>query len=77
MPAPPRKSPAGEVNEYLFSAFGNVDRCVVYTAARSWIVLVASGAVLLAGLLLIYVRRLRHPAALLSAAVLLLAAGMV
>jgi hypothetical protein len=75
--APPRAAPTGQVNEYLFSAFGDVDRCVVHTAGRSWIVLAASGAALLAGLLLIYVRRLRHPATLLSAAVLLLAAGMV
>ncbi len=72
-----RASPAGQVNEYLFSAFGNVDRCVVHTAGRSWIVLAASGAALLAGLLLIYVRRLSHPAVLLSATVLLAAAGMV
>ncbi len=73
----PRAAPAGQVNEYLFSAFGNVDRCVVHTAGRSWIVLAASGAALLAGLLLIYVRRLSHPAVLLSATVLLAAAGMV
>ncbi len=73
----PRAAPAGQVNEYLFSAFGNVDRCVVRTAGRSWIVLAASGAALLAGLLLIYVRRLSHPAVLLSATVLLAAAGLV
>jgi hypothetical protein len=63
-------------NEYLFSAFGNIDHCDLYTAGRAWIVLLASGTALLAGLLLIRVRRLRHPAALLSAAVLLLAADV-
>ena len=59
-------APAGQSNEYLFSALRQrrpLRR--VYRPAAAWIVLLASGAALLAGLLLIYVRRLRHPAALL------------
>ena len=60
----------------MFSAFGNIDQGSLYTAARAWIVLVASGAALVAGLLLIYIPLIRHPATLLAAALALLAVGV-
>src|SRR5262249_36786927 len=49
------------------------DKLEVRTAGRSWLVLTASGAVLILGLLLIYVPLVRHPAILLCAAVVSLA----
>lgn len=70
-----RFSPRG-VNCYLFSSMGNVERCELLTAWRSWILLGASGAALVAGLILIYVRLSRHPATLFVVAVMLLFAGM-
>jgi hypothetical protein len=54
---------------------GKIDRCEFRTAARSSIVLFASGIALLAGLLLIHVPAARHPTSLLAVAVLLFAAG--
>jgi len=73
-----QRSPLPEgTNRYLFSNLGTVPRAELRTAGRKWIVLVASGAALVAGLLLIYVRWARHPATLLVAAVLLLAMGMI
>ena len=65
------------VNCYLYSAFGNIEQAEVRTAGRAWIVLLASGAALVAGLLLIYVPRSRHPATLLCAAVALLGVGII
>ena len=35
-----------DANQYVFSAFGDIDQGSLYTAGRSWIVLVASGAAL-------------------------------
>jgi len=66
-------------NCYLFSNFGrsgDVGRCRLQTSGRAWIVLIASGAALVAGLLLIYVPASRHPATLLVAAVVLMCVGM-
>jgi hypothetical protein len=60
-----------ESNRYLFSALGSVSRAELRTASRAWIVFLASGAALAAGLVLIYVPRSRHPAVLLIAAVAL------
>ena len=65
-----------ETNDYLFSTFGNVECAAVCTASRSWIVLLASGAALAAGLVLIYLPRSRRPAALWTAAVALAALGV-
>jgi hypothetical protein len=65
------------VNVYLYSAIGNIERASLRTADRAWIVLGASGAALAAGLLLIYIRQLRHPASLLVATLVLLAAGVI
>jgi len=58
-------------SRYLFSSLGSVARCELRTASRWLIVLGASSVVLVAGLLLIYVRACRHPAALLAVAILL------
>jgi hypothetical protein len=74
-------APSGALPEsssvYLFSTLGNVDRGELRTAGRSWIVLFASGAALLVGLLLIYVPLARHPAVLLVWALALLGAGVI
>ena len=74
---PPRDGLPDRVNVYLFSAFGNVQQAEVRTAGRTWIVLWASGAALVAGLLLIYVPVSRHPATLLTMGMALLAAGLI
>jgi hypothetical protein len=55
-------------NRYLYSALGSLNRCELYTARRPVIVLVASGAALVLGLLWLYVRALRHPFCLAAAA---------
>lgn len=64
-------------NRYLLSAMGGVDTCALRTAARTSIVLAASGVALLLGLLLIHVPAVRHPSLLLLAAVGLLAGGAI
>ena len=64
-------------NLYLFSTLGNVQQAELHTAGRTWIVLWASGAALVAGLLLIYVPASRHPATLLVVGIVLLAAGLI
>ena len=56
---------------------GNVAKAELKTAGRTWIVLWASGAALVAGLLLIYVPASRHPATLLVAGIALLATGLI
>ena len=63
-------------NQYLFSSLGPVENCELRTADRTWIVLCASGAALVLGLLLIYVPVSRHPATLLATAMVLLCVGM-
>ncbi len=73
----PRDPLPDRVNVYLFSSLGNVEQAEVRTAGRTWIVLWASGAALVAGLLLIYVPVSRHPATLLTIGVVLLAAGLI
>jgi hypothetical protein len=75
--AAPRPPLPDRVNVYLFSALGNVDAAELITAGRTWIVLGASGAALILGLLLIYVPVSRHPATLLVLGVALLAAGLI
>jgi hypothetical protein len=73
----PRDALPERVNVYLFSSLGNVEQAEVRTAARTWIVLWASGAALVAGLLLIYLPVSRHPATLLTIGMALLAAGLI
>lgn len=64
-------------NVYLFSTLGAAEWAEVSTAGRTWIVLAASGAALVIGLLLIYVPVSRHPATLFVLGVALLAVGIV
>jgi hypothetical protein len=61
-------------NRYLFGSLGPPVRLDVLTLDRSLLVLLSSGAVLVAGLLLIQFPRVRHPTSLLVLAVLVLAA---
>ncbi len=58
-------------SRYVYSSLQPVERCELRTANRTWIVLFASGLVLIGGLVLIYVPATRHPAALLLAAIVL------
>ncbi len=60
-----------ESSRYLFTSLGAVTRCDLHTEMRPRIVLLASGIALVAGLLLIYLPFLRHPAVLLLAAIAL------
>ena len=63
-------------NQYLFSSVGGIDAYDIYLASSAWIVLVASGAALVLGLLLIHFRFVRHPAILCLAAAAIACAGM-
>lgn len=67
---------AADTNRYLFSTLGAADKCELWTVRRGVLVLAASGLVLVAGLVLIYVPAVRHPATLLAAAVVLGAAAI-
>ncbi len=58
-------------SRYVYSSLHPVERCELRTANRTLIVLLASGMVLIGGLVLIYVPATRHPAALLLAAIVL------
>ena len=64
-------------NIYLFSGLGKIEQAEIGTAGRTWIVLWASGAALVVGLLLIYIPVSRHPATLLAMGMALLAAGLI
>lgn len=64
-------------NRYLFSNVGPLESAEVYLLGRTWIVLFASGGVLVLGLLAIYVPAFRHPVVLLTAAAVLAYAGLV
>ena len=63
--------PSAEVNRYLFSAVGTPEACDLRTSSRATLVLAASGLLLVAGLVVIYVPAVRHPVVLLLAAILL------
>ncbi|QDU99231.1 hypothetical protein [Lignipirellula cremea] len=58
-------------NQYLFSSFDAVQSTSIYTMHRRWALLIASLLSLGVGLAMVYAPFLRHPAALLAAAVLL------
>lgn len=62
---------AAQTNRYLFSTLGSVEKCALRTVTRATLVLAASGLMLVAGLVWIYVPVVRHPVVLLLAAVLL------
>jgi len=63
-------------NRYLFSAMGNPEKLVARVAARWEIVLLASVAVLAAGLLVMYVPAIRRPTALFVVGVVIAALGL-
>lgn len=65
------------VNCYLFSSVGEVKSCRLRTASRTSIVLFSSGGALVIGLMLIFFPASRHPGVLLSAAIVLFAAGLI
>ena len=64
-------------NRYVFSTLGEPRECEFRTIGRSWIVLLASLAALVAGLVLIYVPLGRHPLSLLAAGVGLVVVGLI
>ena len=64
-------------NLYLFSSFGAPKEVEFRVANRSFIVLVASGLVLVIGFLLIYVPATRHPAGILVLGVVLGSMGVI
>lgn len=67
----------GRANRYLFSAIGAPPPANMRTADRTWIVLWASAAALIGGLLLIHVPFFRRPWLLFASGVSLLAAGFI
>jgi hypothetical protein len=67
--------PAAE-NHYLFSSFGRNPILQLALVRRRWLLLVASGAVLLVGTLLIYFPVLRHPAGFLLLGVALVTGAL-
>ena len=75
--ATPRPTLPERDNLYLFSTLGDVPAAEIQTASRTWIVLWASGAALVIGLMLIYLPAARHPAVLWRRAWRLLAAGLI
>ncbi len=64
-------------NRYLFSSLGAAGQGEFRTATRSLVVLTLSGVALVAGLLLIYIPAMRHPAMLLAIVVALTGAALV
>jgi hypothetical protein len=76
-PAPHAQSADNATNRYLFSTVGAAEPLECYTASRTSLVLFASLPLLVCGLLLIYFPVLRHPAALLVAAVITAAAILI
>ena len=58
----------GRTSQYLYSALGSINRCEIRTIRRPLVVLAASGAALVLGLLWVYVRAARHPVCLSAAA---------
>lgn len=75
--ATPRTEVSRETSRYLFSSMGPMAQTELQIAGRSWIVLGASLVALVGGLLLINVPASRHPATLLTAAILLVSIAVV
>ena len=59
------------LNNYLFSSFGETRSLQCTLGSRSMILLIVSGCALAAGLLLIYIRILRHPAVVFAGGLIL------
>lgn len=64
-------------NGYLFAGFGAMGQLEVMTFSRTWLLLIASGVALTAGLLLMYLPLLRHPAWAVSAGIAILALALI
>lgn len=73
----PGNPPRFGANRYVFSSFGKPSSGEYYTIGRSWIVLWASAAALVAGLIFIYVPFVRHPLALLATGLGVLSASLI
>jgi len=71
-----QRGAARSANRYLYSTFGPLGTVSAVTAQRHWLVLPASLAALICGMLLIYVPLLRRPLTLLALAVALGAVGV-
>ncbi len=68
--------PPATANRYLFSSLGPQIDLEIWTVKRSGLVFISSLAMLLVGLVLIYVPSARHPSALFVAAIVLLAGAL-
>ncbi|MEX2112145.1 MAG: hypothetical protein WD845_03115 [Pirellulales bacterium] len=75
--AQPPQSDADSSNCYLFSTVGVAEPLHLHTISRARLVLLASLPLLMCGLVLIYWPKVRHPAALLVAAVGIAALGAI
>lgn len=75
--ATPGEAPPAAANRYLFSSIGPQAKLQVWIVRRSALVFGASLALLLGGLLLIYVPVVRHPGVLFVVATVLLAGAIV
>jgi hypothetical protein len=65
-----------QTNRYVLTSLGSIENLEVYTASRAKLVMAGAGSVLAAGLLLLYLPALRHPALLFVGGVVL-AAGAI
>ncbi|MCH7729812.1 MAG: hypothetical protein IH991_25585 [Planctomycetes bacterium] len=63
-------------NQYLFSSFGSTREIEIQTIARRTILLAIPLAVFLLGILLLYVRAIRHPIALFALGLIIAAVGL-
>jgi hypothetical protein len=73
----PPAAPLSEgLNVYLFSTMGNLQGATLRTVDRATIILWASGAALVCGLMLIYWPAVRHPVVLLLLAAALATVGL-
>jgi hypothetical protein len=73
----PDTFPTGQANRYLFSTVGRVTPLEVWMAPRSGLVFISSFAVLAIGLTFIYFPVIRHPAAILVLALLVVAGAVI
>lgn len=75
--ATPGDAPPAAANRYLFSSIGRQDDLQVCVVRRSLLVFGSSLALLLGGLLLIYLPAVRHPGVLFVAAIVLLCGAII
>jgi len=60
-----------QANRYVLTSLGPIEQLQVYTVSRALLILTISGGVLAAGLLLMYLKPLRHPTLLFGAGIVL------